>query len=149
MITNATEHDISQLNSFLRGELSACESYSLALDKIDEAEHKAAARVLSENMTNHKARAQEIRSEVLRLGGEASDESGAWGTFAKAVQGGAALFGDSAAVAALEEGEDHGLRNYKNDLENLSPPVRQFVDSRLLPEQQKTHDALAALKKSM
>ena len=38
-----------------------------------------------------------------------------------------------AALAALEEGEDHGLRMYKDDLDKLDTSTRSFVEGELLP----------------
>ena len=70
-----------------------------------------------------------------------------WGGFAKLVEGGAKLFGKSAATAALEEGEDHGKRLYSDNVDELSPEVRNFIRSQIMPEQQRTHDALSALKR--
>ena len=138
------DQDIDQLNSFLRGEIAATETYAHAIEKTD---HLGALAVLRECHENHQDRVNVLRAEIRAAGGEPAEGSGAWGTFAKAVEGGAALFGDSAAVAALEEGEDHGLRDYRGDLEDLSPPARDLVIKRLLTEQQKTHDAMSRLKK--
>lgn len=149
MSKNAVSDDIHQLNSFLRGEISAVETYTQALKKVDQREHAQAARVLTDNLASHEARVRDLRAEVARLGGEPADGSGAWGAFAKAIEGGAAIFGDSAAVSALEEGEDHGLKDYRGDLEDLSPAARQFVAAKLLPEQTKTHRATSTLKKMM
>jgi hypothetical protein len=53
------------------------------------------------------------------------------------------------AVNALEEGEDHGLKDYRKDLDDLDPADRALVEGQLLPAQQQTHDRLSALKKRM
>ena len=53
-----------------------------------------------------------LRDAIVACGGTPAEGSGAWGTFAKVVEGGAKVFGEKAAVAALEEGEDHGLADY-------------------------------------
>lgn len=149
MTHNALSDDIKQLNSFLRGEISAMETYTQALDNLDHQEHPQAAQVLRQNLSSHETRVSELRAEITRLGGDPEEGSGAWGTFAKAIEGGAAIFGDSAAVSALEDGEDHGLNDYRGDLEDLSPATRQFVAKRLLPEQTKTHRAVSQLKDLM
>ncbi len=137
------ETDIDQLNKFLRGEMSAVETYEQALEKADD---PRALMILEENKKSHVARVELLVKEVRRLGGEPADSSGAWGAFARAVEGGAKLFGESAAVAALEEGEDHGLSDYREDHDDLSLGARQLVRGTLVPEQQRTHDALARLK---
>lgn len=142
MVTTLQKNDIDQLNTFLRGEISAVETYEQALDK---AESPGAKNVLRENKASHAARADLLRDEIHKLGGEPSNGSGAWGSFAKAVAGGAKLFGESAAISALEEGEDHGLKMYRDD--DVSATARPFVTTKLLPEQRRTHDSMARLKK--
>jgi hypothetical protein len=72
-----------------------------------------------------------------------------WGTFAKLVEGGAAALGEKAAIAALEEGEDHGLRDYKSDVNDLDDTTKSFIQQRILPEQQRTHDGVSMLKKKL
>ncbi|HTM46020.1 MAG TPA: hypothetical protein VL137_13760, partial [Polyangiaceae bacterium] len=65
---------------------------------------------------------------------------------AKAVQSGANLFGDKAAVASLEEFEDHCLKMYKQD--QWQPwDVQQFINAELLPRQQRTHELCRELKR--
>ena len=73
-------------------------------------------------------------------------DSGPWGTFAKAVEGGAKIFGTSAAISALEEGEDHGLSDYKGDLSDLTPDMQRFITSEILPEQRETHATMSRLQ---
>lgn len=137
------EQDIDKLNSFLRGELSAVETYNQALEKLDDPTIEQQLRTLRDS---HAARVQQLSSRITALGGKPADSSGMWGGFAKLVEGGAKLFGKSAAVAALEEGEDHGKRLYSDNVDELSPEVRTFVRSQIMPEQQRTHDALSALQ---
>ncbi len=140
-----TNDDIKQLNSFLRGEISAVETYQQCIDKMDNA---SVATQLRQLQASHSTRVTKLQQQIRTLGGTPETDSGIWGSFAKLVEGGAKVFGTSAAIAALEEGEDHGKSDYKGDLKDLSPAVQQFVRNQLVPEQQKTHDALAALKKS-
>jgi len=140
-----TKSSVEQLNSFLRGEISAVETYQLALEKID---HVSTARdELLVNLKSHQDRVMMLQEAVRALGGEPVTGSGPWGTFAKVVERGAKAFGEKAAVAALEEGEDHGLKDYKADLNDLDFEAKSLVQDRLLPQQQLTHDRLSALKK--
>lgn len=144
--TDATKNDIDQLNSFLRGERSAVETYRQVMEKAETPNVKTS---LQSGFESHTKRARLLEDKVRMMGGEPSKESGAWGTFAKAVQGGAKVFGISSAVATLEQGEDHGLADYKRDLKDLSPQAQEFVRTNLLPEQVRTHAALSSLKKSL
>jgi bacterioferritin (cytochrome b1) len=142
--TNRT--DISQLNSFLRGELAAVETYDQALNKIEDAYIREPLR---EVRASHDRRAQLLRQRILVLGGEPAPSSGAWGGFTKLVEAGAAVFGISPAIAALEEGEDHGRDDYRADLHDLSPETQTFVSKNVLPEQLRTHDMVSNLRRQL
>jgi hypothetical protein len=136
-----------ELNKLLRGELSAVETYQMAIDKLDA--NSPVRAELQACMSSHQSRVMMLRDQVLALRGEPSGSSGPWGAFAKAVQGTAKVFGDKATIAALEEGEDHGLKDYKRELDDtdLDAQARMIVANQLLPQQQQTHARLSALKK--
>jgi demethoxyubiquinone hydroxylase (CLK1/Coq7/Cat5 family) len=144
--TNETKNTISHLNSFLRGELAAVETYRQALDKLGEFTDRA---VLHDCLRSHEERVALLTNEIRRRGGDPAKGSGPWGAFAKLVEGGAAVFGHKAAIAALEEGEDHGRDDYRRDLKELDPQARNFIQSEILPLQNRTHGALSALKLSL
>jgi uncharacterized protein (TIGR02284 family) len=137
------EHVIRQLNSLLRGEISAVETYQQAFEKVS---HFPDKHDLVECQRSHQERAALLRNRILLLGGDPVDGSGAWGTLAKVIEGGAAVLGDKMALAALEEGEDHGLRDYREALEALSGDAKALVQEQLLPEQQRTHQIMRDLR---
>ncbi len=140
---NQANQSVDKLNEFLRGEISAVETYRQALEKITS----GAARVqLEQCRRSHEDRVSLLRQSIVNIGGEPAATSGAWGSFAKLTEGGAKVFGEKAAIAALEEGEDHGLKLYRGDIETLEPSARQLVVSDLLPAQERTHRALSELK---
>ncbi|MEJ7602340.1 MAG: DUF2383 domain-containing protein [Kofleriaceae bacterium] len=142
-----TKSNADQLNSFLRGEISAVETYRMALEKLDTG--SPARSELQTCMQSHQQRVTMLTDAIRAVGGEPADGSGPWGVFAKVVEGGASLMGDKVAVSALEEGEDHGLKDYKKDMDDLDMSARQMVTTQLLPLQQQTHDRMSALKKSL
>lgn len=142
-MTNITEQDINQLNSFLRGELSAVETYEQCIEKMTDSSIVAQLRSLQES---HRRRAELLSDRVRLLGGKPAQGSGVWGSFAKLAEGSAKIFGESAAVSALEEGEDHGRDDYRRDVDKLSPAERHFIVNEILPEQQRTHDALSRIE---
>lgn len=137
---------IDTLNSFLRGEISAVETYRQALEKLA---HEPEARTLDDCMRSHEERVALLTREVQARGGEPSQGSGAWGAFARLLEGGAKLFGTKAAIAALEEGEDHGRDDYQRDMGKLDPEARSFVEQRLMPEQLRTHREMSSLKRRL
>jgi demethoxyubiquinone hydroxylase (CLK1/Coq7/Cat5 family) len=137
------EQPIQQLNSFLRGEISAVETYRIALDKVADSGARAQ---LEQCQDSHKRRVDMLRTRIMQLGGQPDKSSGAWGAFAKTAEGGAKLFGEKAAIDVLEEGEDHGLKDYQSHLAELDVDSRVFVERELLPAQQQTHKAMSTLK---
>jgi uncharacterized protein (TIGR02284 family) len=142
-----TDKNVDALNSLLRGEISAVETYDQALQKLND--DASITSQLSDCRSSHEERVRLLRSEVTRLGGAPATGSGPWGTFAKLVEGGAKAFGKAAAIAALEEGEDHGLKQYRDDLQKLDSSTRSTVEQQLLAKQQQTHRAMSTLKKTL
>jgi uncharacterized protein (TIGR02284 family) len=145
-MSNPQEQSVDVLNSFLRGEISAVETYRQAIEKVEQPKVKTQ---LQDCMQSHAQRVTLLSDQIRTLGGQPSTSSGVWGTFAKAVEGGAKTFGERAAVSALEEGEDHGRNDYKRDISKLDTVSRQLVETRVVPEQQRTHDAMSSLKKAL
>lgn len=139
---------VDRLNAFLRGEISAVETYRMALDKVQGSQYRS---VLQDNLRSHERRVNLLRDCVSRCGGQPSTGSGAWGAFAKLYQGGAAVFGDGPAIAALEEGEDAGLRQYRDSdgLVDLDTDTLKLIADQILPEQERTHRALSSLKQTV
>lgn len=138
------EKSVGQLNSFLRGEISAVETYRQAIEKVKDTQ---AVADLKDCVQSHERSVQLLKRQIQKLGGTPETTSGIWGGFAKLVEGGATVLGDKAAIAALESGEDHGLADYKADLKELDPDSLRLVQQDLLPAQEKTHRVLSNLKK--
>ncbi len=141
--TTRGEETVDKLNSFLRGEISAVETYRQALEKLQSS---ACRPTLEDCLRSHDYRVQLLKQEIRRRGGTPSEGSGPWGAFAKLIEGGAKLFGEKAAIAALEEGEDHGRDDYKRDVKDLDAQGKSFVEQNLLSEQLRTHQAMSNLK---
>jgi len=137
---------IEQLQSFCRGEMSAVETYNQAI----EATHDGRILMrLRRNLASHEARVKLLRGRIMELGGEPPDSSGPWGTFAKAVEGTASALGEKSAVSVLEEGEDHGLADYRADFSNLDLESQRLIADQILPQQVSTHGTLADIKRAM
>ena len=140
------KNNVDQLNSFLRGEISAVETYRQALDALSSSSHR---NTLAECKQSHEQRVQILTHEVRKLGGAPASSSGVWGKFAKVIESGAKALGEKAAIAALEEGEDHGNADYKRDIAKLEGSTRQIIESQVLPLQLRTHANMSALKKQL
>ena len=141
---------VGQLNSLLRGEISAAETYRMAIDKIADSNAATAnAGLLREIQEEHGRAAQGLRDRIRELGGEASDSSGAWGVWAKTVQGTMNLFGDASSLKALKEGEEHGLKDYQEALDDVDATSAQLIQNQLIPAQQRHINLLDQLINSV
>jgi uncharacterized protein (TIGR02284 family) len=142
----ANTTDVETLNSFLRGEISAVETYRQAIGHVSDERIRSQ---LEDCLHDHEHRVEALRERVEKLGGKPAEGSGIWGTFAKLVQGGADLLGEKTAIQALEEGEDHGLADYQRDMDKTHGEARRFVRMELLPAQKRTHERMSRLKKTL
>ena len=148
-LPDAADQTVSQLNSLLRGEISAAETYRMAIDKIVASPSSENVGLLREIQEEHGRAAQGIRDRITELGGEASDSSGAWGVWAKTVQGTMNLFGDGASLKALKEGEEHGLKDYQEALDDVDATSAQLIQNQLIPAQQRHINLLDQLINSV
>jgi uncharacterized protein (TIGR02284 family) len=128
----ATQSTVETLNTLLRGELAATETYQQALEKISEEPGASDLRTMH---VEHREAANTLRQHVRNLGGLPDTGSGPWGAFAKAVEGTAKLFGNVTALKALKEGEEHGVKEYRDALEqDLPSECRMLIVSKLLSQ---------------
>lgn len=131
-----TDTVTATLNSLLRGEMSAIETYRQAIEKLD---NEVGAEDLHWLRTQHRDAADALWHHVEQHGGKPSEDSGPWGAFAKAVEGTAKLFGNAAALKALKEGEEHGLKDYEEALRDKNLPADCQALLRGLLERQRAH----------
>jgi len=137
----STTENIDILNSLLRGELSATETYQQALEKLSD---DPGAMVLRKIHEEHREAANTLRRHVRDHGGQPEHGSGAWGTWAKLVEGTAKRLGNKAALKALKEGEEHGVKEYESALKNAALPseCKMLIQSSLLPQTRNHINAL-------
>lgn len=140
------EEDIKYLNTFLKHERAAVETYTQCIEKMKDEEITAA---LLDLQRSHLQRVGMLNDKVEELGGTPEQHRGTWGSFAKVVEGGAKTFGEKSALSALEEGEDRGVRDYQEKAEKLSPDCQSFIETVIRPEQQRTHRSLNEIIESI
>jgi len=137
---NDTSTCVFVCNKLLRGEISAIESYQEALGKF---EHSADIDSLQQILEDHRKSADALRDHIAAMGATPDTDSGAWGNFAQTVTSAAGLLGQSPVVSALIQGEEHGIREYEealNDRDVMNEVKIVFRDT-LIPRLQK-HIAL-------
>lgn len=128
----ATDKTIETCNALLRGETSAVETYTQAIDKFAAATVDAS---LERIRADHSGNAGELRTFIIEAGGEPAIGSGLWGGFVQALEGAATLFGESPALRVLQQGEALGIAEYKQALEDpkVSEKAKDLIVRRLLP----------------
>lgn len=131
MQTQTQNNTPDTLTTLLRGEMSAMETYQRALEKVDGYPEGAQLRQI---YMDHSHAVQVLRNLLMRYQVELPASSGAWGTFANAVQATANLFGDKVALKALKEGEEHGIKDYQRALDDpqVATDVKAMIRSDLL-----------------
>ena len=135
------------LNEILRGERAALKTYDQVMEKVGDDPRAADLRSLR---SDHEQAISALSQHVKVRGDEADDTSGAWGTFAKTVTGTAKIFGDKAALKALKEGEEHGLKQYNSALdEDIDPKVKQMIQQTFIPNQRSHITAIDGLMERM
>lgn len=139
------EKCIDVCNRLLRGEISAVETYDQALQKFSS---EPASASLREIRNDHEMAAKTLRESVEKMGGSPASDSGAWGSIAQTVEGSAKLFGDKAALWALQQGEEIGEKDYEQALksQDVMPEMKQMIENKLLPKQRKHLSQLQSLK---
>ena len=126
---------VRTLNSLLRSEISATESYSQAIPRV--ARHANDVEVLRTIAKEHGSAVRTIRSEIERHGGTPEESSGVWPAFTKTVDGPASVFGDAVALQALKDGEERGLEDYRDALQSVNEATGEFIVRSLIPAREK------------
>ncbi|MGH8592350.1 MAG: DUF2383 domain-containing protein, partial [Gammaproteobacteria bacterium] len=105
------ESRADSLNQLLENELSSVETYQQALDKFrPEGDHETLGtyRQLKAIHQDHQDAVSKLKTQVQQAGGTPTEDSGAWGAWAKIIMGSAKLLGDKTALGALKQGEESG-----------------------------------------
>ena len=136
-------YDTNTLIALLRGEMSAVETYTQAVTKLDD---QAVIAELQKIRDDHSRAERELRDHVTRSGGQPAEGTGAWSAFASAVAGPATV-STATALAALRQGEEYAVAEYEAALgnEEVHPDCHRLVRTDLLPAGRKHIDELNRL----
>ena len=130
-INEPRECDTDALNSLLRGEMSAVETYTQALGKFNDL---TVIEDLQKIRDEHSRAVRELRDHVIQFGGRPAEGTGPWGAFTTAVTTTAKAIGPATVLAALRQGEEHGISEYEAALENehIHPECHRTIRTDLL-----------------
>jgi hypothetical protein len=154
--TGSPAHDaeafgaVEQLNSLLRGEIAAAETYRMAIDRLGNRQSvdPGGLDLLREVHEEHGRAVQALRDRIAELGGHAPASSGAWGAWARFTQSAGNLFGEAVALKTLRQGEEHGLKDYQIALDNIDSTSADLVQNQLVPAQRRHINLLDRLIRS-
>lgn len=129
----ANAADTEYVNSIIRGELAAIDTYDQVIEKF-------AGQLQSSDLItirdHHKAHVSSLEEHVRKGGVEPSKSSGPWGTFTTTLTGVAKLVGPETALGVLKTGEVHGITQYEKAVESkdLLEETQTLIRTKLLPE---------------
>jgi hypothetical protein len=133
-----------EFNSLLSGEISAVETYDLAMKRDFDG---AMLENLNQCRASHCDRVKKLTEYVTAAGGTPGTGSGPWGAFNAFVQNTAGTPHD--AMALLEQFEAERLVQYEAQKEIAPPPVLLVLVNELLPAQHETHLILSTSLKQL
>jgi len=97
----------------------------------------------------HRETANALRQHVREIGDEPSTGSGWWGSWAKCVEGTAKIFGKTAALKALKEGEEHGIKEHQKVVAaDVPEECKAMIRQQMLPQCESHIRALDRLMES-
>lgn len=137
---------VSEIATYLRGEISAIEAYEQVMESMA---HDPDATRLRDFIDDHVDAVAYWKTRLSHQGMAAEESSGPWGTAVVAFVGAAKLMGNHAALAALKQGEEHGLAVYEEALgsEQITETQKAFVRDVLIPHQRRHVHTLEEFKK--
>lgn len=124
--------DVDVLNSLLRGEVAAGTVYDMVIAKFDG---RPEAIELQRIRDEHTEAAAVVRERVRHFGGDPAERAGIWGKLTAAITGTARLLGPATALGTLKQGEEYGIGQYENVLNDASVDSddKDLIRYRLLP----------------
>jgi hypothetical protein len=130
-IDEPRECDTDTLNSLLRGEMAAVETYTQAMGQFDDLTVIADLQKIRDE---HSRAVRVLRDHVVAFGGHPADSTGPWGAFTAAVTTSAKAIGPATVLAALRQGEEYGISEYETALENehIHPECQRTIRTDLL-----------------
>jgi hypothetical protein len=125
----------TQMDDLIRGEMAAVKSYTTVLGDMKDGPQKKKLEKIRADHENAVTKLKDFASTEVK---EDTTSSGAWGAFASAWTKGGQILGNDTALKALSQGEEHGITEYKEALEdeNLKPELKQMIKTQFIPKQE-------------
>jgi hypothetical protein len=138
-----TNNEATQMDDLIRGEMAAVKAYDTALADLKTGSEKTRLQSIRQD---HQTAVDRLSKYVAGKPDllEDTESAGAWGGFASAWTKGGKLIGNETALKALQTGEEHGIREYKEALddESIDKNLKAQIRNEMLPKQEKHIEAL-------
>jgi hypothetical protein len=138
--TTKTEKNVeamepSQMDDLIRGEMAAVKSYTTVLGDMKAGPQKTK---LEKIRADHENAVSKLKGFATKDVKEDTTSAGAWGSFASTWTKGAQIIGNETALKALTQGEEHGISEYKEALEDekVKPELKQMIKTQFIPKQE-------------
>jgi len=129
------------LNSLLRSEISATESYTQAIPRF-----ASDVEVLREIAREHGQAVTELRAAIQSVGGTPDQSSGVFpALLPRVVNGPAQVFGEAAALKVLKDVEERGLDEYQDAIQRLNGSGSSWISDSQIPAQIKHISSIDSL----
>ncbi len=135
---------IEEFNTLLSGEISAVDTYTLAMEHVKDADVRQA---LLKCQMSHADRVAKLTAEIRALDGIPGKTSGIWGGFEAMTQNSASTEQDALAIMELAEAER--LVQYEAQQKLVGEYVRNVITNELLPAQHETHLIVSTMLKAL
>jgi rubrerythrin len=126
------ESQTETLNSLLRAELSAAQTYRRLLARTKWKERKDEIELIARD---HQEAADLLGSEITALGGDPDTQVSTWRNLEAIIEGCRDPLSDPMAIKALKEGEKQDLLSYERAMNQvaLEPTFKVLIHETLLP----------------
>ncbi|QEL16468.1 DUF2383 domain-containing protein [Limnoglobus roseus] len=143
-----TDSNREAMNSLLRGELSAAETYEQAIPKFEDMNVRS---TLSHIRDEHRQAIDILQSHIRHMGGTPSEKSGIWGTMVTTLTEAAKILGPQTVLGTLQQGEEVGIGSFEAMIEDQSVPTecKNVIHTELLPRCKAHIQTLDTLSKSL
>jgi hypothetical protein len=137
----ATETNL--LNPLLREKLAAVETYTQAVDQLDD---KQLVKSLRKIRDTHSTNLQKLLNKVVELGETPSESAEAWDAYSSVVGNPTQEIAPETVISALRHGEEISITECEDALKNseLHPDCHRLIETELLPA---CHDHLKELNR--
>ena len=131
-------NEVTQLDDLVRGEEAAIKAYDQALKDIKDANQKTKLEMIRKDhvvAVSYLSKFVASKEELL----EDTEDAGPWGAFSAAWVKTRSFAGNDGAVKALRQGEEHGINEYQEALndDSLSAELKEQIRTKFLPNQQR------------